>query len=195
MEEEKDPQNFYTRDLVDEKYKNNIGDYTYGNPKIFDWDEGAKLKIGKFCSIAEEVTIFLGGNHRIDWVTTYPFPALVERWLEAKDIKGHPGTKGDVIIGNDVWIGYKSTILSGVTIGDGAVIGACSVVAKNVPPYTKVAGNPAVPIGKRFDEKIVEELERIRWWDWDEKIIRENLKILCGGNLKRLIDLSKRLSR
>ena len=122
-----------------------IGDYSYfgGKPRILDWNNNAKLKIGKFCSIAENVKIFLNADHRIDWITTYP-PNLVCKDLSK--IKGHPTTKGDIIIGNDVWIGAGASILSGVKIGDGAVIGAHAIVTKDVEPYSVVAGNPAVKI-------------------------------------------------
>ncbi len=119
----------YTKDLLGKRYE--IGEHTYGKPRVISWKEGSTLKIGKYCSISRGVTIFLGSEHRIDWVSTYPFPYL---WEEGKSIKGHPATKGDVVIGNDVWIGYGVTILSGVCIEDGAVIGACSLVSQDVPP-------------------------------------------------------------
>jgi acetyltransferase-like isoleucine patch superfamily enzyme len=106
----------FTKDALPEKYKKYIGEFTYGVPQIFDWQEGARLIIGKFCSIADNVKIFLGGEHRTDWITTFPFSAkeFNDLFPEAKKIKGHPKTKGDVIIGNDVWIGYDAIILSGV---------------------------------------------------------------------------------
>ena len=180
-------ENFYTKDLLkDLGNLVEIGDYTYGKPQIMHWGEDAKLKIGKFCSIADRVTIFLGGNHRLDWITTYPFSALSQEWPEAKDIKGHPRTKGDVIIGNDVWIGFGATIMSGVTIGDGAVIGAMSVVAKNVEPYSIVGGNPIKEIKKRFSENEIEKLLEIKWWNWPLEKIKRNTKILCSNNLKEI---------
>ena len=181
---------FYTKDLLhDHKYKQyfEIGDYTYGNPTVHCWGEGAKLKIGKFCSIAPEVVIFLGGNHRIHWVTTYPFPVLKDEWLEAGHISGHPSTKGDIIIGNDVWIGYSATILSGVKIGDGAVIGTRSVVTKDVNPYAVVAGNPAIEKKKRFSDDVIEKLLEIRWWDWPIDQIKNNVEILCSDNIGELL--------
>lgn len=152
-----------------------IGDYTYGTPKVYPWSGGAKLKIGKFCSISNNVTIFTGGGHRYDWVSTYPFNVL---WKEASHIKGNPVSRGPVIIGNDVWIGYGATILDGVKIGDGAVIGTNALVTKDVPPYAIVGGNPAKIIKYRFDEKKIGELLEMKWWDWDERDIRENI-----GNL------------
>jgi virginiamycin A acetyltransferase len=145
-----------------------IGKFSYGNPKIIAWDKKNVLKIGNFCSIADGVIIVLGGEHRIDWVTTYPFNKNLK---DCCHFTGHPATKGDIIIGNDVWIGLNATILSGVTIGDGAVIGANSLVARDVEPYTIVAGNPARSIRKRFSQQTIDKLLRIKWWDWEiEKI-------------------------
>lgn len=160
-----------------------IGEWTYGSPKIL-FRGDANLIIGKFCSITEDTTIFLGGEHRIDWVTTYPFNIL---WKEAGSFYGHPHTKGDVIIGNDVWIGKSATILSGVIIGDGAVIGANSVVAKDVKPYEVVAGNPARHIKFRFNEKIINDLLHIAWWDWPKSHIQKALPLLLSANVEKFI--------
>ncbi|MCL5783751.1 MAG: CatB-related O-acetyltransferase [Patescibacteria group bacterium] len=171
--------NLYTKDLIPEKYRSNIGDYTYGNPQILEWGEGARLKIGKFCSIADQVVIFLGGNHRVDWVTTYPFNVL--DWPEAKGISGHPATKGNVVIGNDVWIGYGVTILSGITIGDGAIIGARTVVTHNVDPYSVVVGNPGRQVKKRFDDQIIQKLLEDPWWNWPLEKIKKNIRRLCSA--------------
>lgn len=164
-----------------------IGDYTYGMPKILSWGEGSRLKVGKFCSISAEVTVFLGGNHRLDWVTTYPFMEFVDEWPEARDIAGHPATKGDVVIGNDVWIGWGAMIMSGVTIGDGAAIGARAVVTQDVEPYSIVGGNPARLIRKRFDDETIRALLEISWWDWPLDRIRDNLKILMSDNVSGII--------
>ena len=118
-----------------------IGRGTYGVlPNVLDRDNGTTLRIGAFCSIAAEVQIFLGGTTGSIWATTFPFNNF---WPEARDIKGHPASRGDVTIGNDVWIGRGVMIMSGVTIGDGAVIGARAVVARDVPPYAIAVGNPA----------------------------------------------------
>lgn len=172
--------NFYTKDLLGgTKYI--IGDYTYGHPKVYDWDDGGNLIIGKFCSIADEVTILLGGNHRTDWISTYPFNALSSEWEVARGIKGHPWSKGDVVIGNDVWIGLGATILSGVSIGDGAVIAAKSVVVKDVPPYAIVAGNPAKVIKYRFNKRKIRKLLKVKWWDWSEDSVKNNIHTLCSG--------------
>jgi acetyltransferase-like isoleucine patch superfamily enzyme len=187
-------ENFYTKDLLEinnEKGVIDIGNYTYGKPRVLHWGENARLKVGNFCSIADEVVILLGGNHRTDWVTTYPFPAI-EDWPDASKIVGHPATKGDVVIGNDVWIGYGATILSGVTIGDGAVIGSRAVVAKNVSPYSIAAGNPAREIKKRFNDEVIEILLKLKWWNWSDKKIRDNLHILCSPNVEKLFKIMSR---
>jgi acetyltransferase-like isoleucine patch superfamily enzyme len=156
-----------------------IGDYTYGEPGIIDLGR-AKLTIGKFCAISAGVVIFMGAEHRTDWVSTYPFsdPSVPE-W-GALQIYGHPTTKGNVTIGNDVWIGSCVTILSGVTVGDGACIGTNAVVARNVLPYCIVAGNPAREIRYRFDAPTINALLAIKWWDWPIEKIRENIKVLMS---------------
>lgn len=161
------------------------GEGTFGVPTIHSWGEGTQLLIGKYCSIAKGVNIFLGGEHRTDWVTTYPFSAL---WPEAKHIPGHPKSKGNVIIGNDVWIGALSCILSGVQIGDGAVVGAGALVTKDVPPYAIVGGNPAKIIRYRFDEATIEALLQIRWWDWPKEEISQALPLLLSPDIAGFIE-------
>ncbi|MDH5358626.1 MAG: CatB-related O-acetyltransferase [Gammaproteobacteria bacterium] len=164
-----------------------IGRGTYGIPRVRARDDGATLKIGSYTSIATDVEILLGGEHRIDWVTTYPFNVLSE---EGKGINGHPKTKGDVVIGSDVWIGTGSTILSGVTIGDGAVIGAKSVVVKDVPSYSIFAGNPASLIKTRFSHEIIRQLMDIKWWNWSDDEIRAAIPFLLSDDIQRFIDFS-----
>ncbi|MBI5650216.1 MAG: CatB-related O-acetyltransferase [Chloroflexi bacterium] len=166
-----------------------IGRGTYGWLRVIDAGEGATLKIGAFCSIAKQVTILLGGEHHTEWISTYPFPAL---WRAARNIPGHPKTKGDVIIGNDVWIGQAATILSGVTIGDGAVIAAGALVAKNVAPYTIVGGNPARVIRQRFPDAVIAQLVKIKWWEWSDAEIEKDLPILMSPNVDALIQLAAR---
>jgi chloramphenicol O-acetyltransferase type B len=164
-----------------------IGKGTYAsNLQIGDWGEGSTLEIGNFCSIAGGVFIFLGGEHRSDWVTTYPFNVLCD---SATNIKGHPKSKGDVIIGSDVWIGGMSVILSGVKIGDGAVIGARSVVTKDVPPYAIVGGNPSRILRYRFNEKIIEKLLAIKWWDWDDLRIQKAIPFLLQDNIELFLKM------
>jgi acetyltransferase-like isoleucine patch superfamily enzyme len=161
-----------------------IGDWTYGTPTVLSWGEGATLKIGRFCSIANGVEIMLGGEHRSDWITTYPFNVLCE---QAHCFTGHPMSKGDVIIGNDVWIGNEASILSGVKIGDGAVIGAHSVVAKDIAPYSIVVGNPAKLHRLRFDEQVISELLRIAWWEWPFEKIEEAWPLLLSNRIDDFI--------
>lgn len=173
---------FFTTDFIDPKYRQNIGEFTYGNPRIIDWGEGAKLTIGKFCSIAGGTTILLGGHHRYDWMTTYPFPSRKDLWPEAKNITGQSFTKGNVTIGNDVLLGHECLIMSGVTIGDGAVVGTRAVVTKNVPPYAIVAGVPAKVLRFRFAKKTIIRLLKLKWWNWPEDKIRKNIPVLCSNN-------------
>jgi acetyltransferase-like isoleucine patch superfamily enzyme len=176
----------YTKDLMRhqiDEFGYEIGEYSYGLPNVLSWGEGKKLFVGKFVSFAGGITIFLGGNHRPDWVTTYPFSAINDTWPEAAGIEGHPQSKGDVIIKNDVWIGEGSVIMSGVTIGDGAVIAAHSVVTKNVPSYAIVGGNPARIIRYRFDVEIIKRLLKVSWWDWPESRIRSSISDLVSNDI------------
>jgi acetyltransferase-like isoleucine patch superfamily enzyme len=162
-----------------------VGRHTYGHEQITvrHWGEPAELTIGSFCSIADRIFVFLGGNHRSDWVTTYPFPEFADRWETARNIEGHPSTNGDVTIGSDVWIGSNATIMSGVTVGDGAVIAANSCVTRDVDPYAIVAGNPARLIRHRFSPSIVEQLLGIRWWGWSDERIAANMHLLCSDDM------------
>lgn len=173
---------FFTKDMFkDKKYK--IGEYTYGRPTVLFENEDSNLSIGKFCSIADGVTIFLGGNHRTDWITTYPFNALTLYFPEGKGITGHPATKGDVTIGNDVWIGNNVTIMSGVSIGDGAVVAAGSVVSKNIGNYEIWGGNPSRLLKMRFCDETIQKLQNLKWWDWEISIIKENIPLLCSDKI------------
>ncbi len=169
-----------------------IGEGTYGRPTIYFWDDQTKIKIGKYCSIATEVRIILGGEHRVDWVSTYPFMEFQDNWPTSKGFKGHPSSKGNVEIGNDVWIGHGATILSGVSIGDGAVIAAGSVVTKSVEPFSIVGGNPAKLIRVRFDNQTVNELLHIKWWDFDHEKVERILPLLLESpsnlNLRSIQD-------
>lgn len=169
------------------------GKYTYGigNIKIKQWGEGANLHTGSFCSIADNITIFLGGNHRTDWVTTYPFGHINTKPFNSYNGTGHPQTNGDVVIGNDVWIGSGVTIMSGVIIGDGAVIAANSHVVKNIEPYSIVGGNPAKEIKKRFSDDVIEQLLELKWWSLPDDKINELVPLLCSDNIQELINKLK----
>lgn len=168
-----------------------IGKHSYGDLKVRDWGEGARLEIGSFCSFASGVKILLGGEHRADWVTTFPFPAT---WVEAADIPGHPYSKGDVTIGNDVWIGTEAIILSGVQIGDGAVIGARSVISQNVPPYAIVAGSPARLIRYRFEPELIERLIAVKWWNLSDESIRPLLPLLLSNNIEAFLTATEEVT-
>lgn len=161
-----------------------IGAGTYGRPDIRFYGEGSTLKIGNYCSIAGDVTILLGGEHHLDWVSSYPFSVYAEG---AQDLPGYPLTKGDVVIGSDVWIGYGALILSGVKIGDGAVIAARSLVNKNVEPYSIVGGVPAKHLRYRFPEETIKKLLEIQWWNWSEEKIRAARHLLQSPNIEEFI--------
>ena len=180
-----------------------IGDYTYynceNNPESFEKDcvlyhyeeFGDKLIIGKFCSIGENVRFIMNAaNHNLSAITTYPFTAIMqeESGINKEHLAELPN-KGDTIVGNDVWIGRNVTIMPGVHIGDGAVIGANSVVAKNVQPYTIVAGNPIKEIRKRFSNDEINILLEIEWWNWDIDKIINNLDIILGNDVSKLKEL------
>lgn len=163
-----------------------IGNFSYGLPQVISVCP-AKLKVGKFCSFAEGVVILLAsdGGHRPDWVTTYPFIQLFE---DFQTFSFPPIEKSDVVIGNDVWIGLNALILSGVNIGDGAVVGANSVVTKDVLPYSIVAGNPAKLIKMRFDQATIDKLLKIKWWNWDLNRIKCNMPLLLSSNIAEFVD-------
>ena len=159
------------------------GDFTYGIPEIKSWNEETHLYIGKFCSFAEGVKIVLGGNHRTDWVTTYPFNAFL---LSYSNITGHPQSNGDIIIGNDVWIGSDAKILSGVRIGDGAVIAANALATADVAPYSIVGGIPAKHLMFRFPEDIIEKLLEMQWWDWPDEALVMAIPLLQSERFDEL---------
>lgn len=170
-----------------------VGRYTYGfeNISVGQAGEGAALNIGQFCSIAKNVRVLLGANHRTDWITTYPFGHIFVEEFGGENIEGHPCTKGDVEIGNDVWIGEGVTILSGVKISDGSVLAANATVTKDVLPYEIVGGNPAIVLKKRFDNALIDLLLKLSWWDLKLAQIREISEVLCSepteNSLKELI--------
>lgn len=175
-----------------------IGDYTYyddfenienfeKNVKYhFDFNED-KLIIGKFCMIASNVTFIMNGaNHLTNAITSYPFDIFGNGWENAMEGKTYP-QKGDIVIGNDVWIGYNATIMAGVKIGDGAIIATNSTVTKNVAPYSIVGGNPAIEIRKRFSNDDIIKLLEMQWWNWNIDKITRNIQNLTGNNIDSLI--------
>ena len=195
-----DRETVYLKNVIDNP-NIQIGDYTIYNDFVHDPREFRKnnvlyhypinkdrLIIGKFCSIACSAKfLFNSGNHKMASLSTYTFPLFFEEWdLEKENVAQAWDQKGDIIIGNDVWIGYEAVILSGVTIGDGAVIGCRAVVTKDIPPYTIVGGVPAKPIRKRFDEETIKELQKIKWWDWTEEKIAGKIPAIQAGDLEEL---------
>ena len=178
-----------------------VGDYTMYNdfvndPTLFEKNNVLyhypinhdKLIIGKFCSIACGAKfLFNSANHTLSSLSTYPFPLFFEEWnLEKKNVAQSWDNKGDIIIGNDVWIGYEAVILAGVSIGDGAIIGARAVVTKDVPPYTIVGGVPAKSIKKRFSDETISSLLSIQWWNWSKEKISKNIKAIQAGKIDEL---------
>lgn len=178
-----------------------VGDFTMYNdfvnePALFEKNNVLyhypinhdKLQIGKFCSIACGAKfLFNSANHTLSSLSTYPFPLFFEEWgLEKKDVTRAWDNKGDIVIGNDVWIGYEAVILAGVTVGDGAIIGTRAVVTQDVPPYTIVGGVPAKLIRRRFPEETISALLEIQWWNWSEEKIAGNIDAIQNGNIEQL---------
>lgn len=181
-----------------------VGDYTIYNdfvsdPLIFEQNNvlyhypinHERLIIGKFCSIACGAKfLFNCANHTLKSLSTYTFPLFYKDWdLEKSDVATAWDNKGDIVIGNDVWIGYEAVIMAGVHIGNGAIIAARAVVTKDVPPYTIVGGVPARPIRKRFDEEVIQELETLQWWNWSAEKIRRCLAYIGNGDVNGLLQM------
>lgn len=179
-----------------------VGDYTIYNDFVNDPVQFEKnnvlyhypinqdrLIIGKFCSIACGAKfLFNSANHTLKFLSSYTFPLFFEEWgLDKKNVASAWDNKGDIIIGNDVWIGYEAVIMAGVHIGDGAVIAARAVVTKDVPPYTIVGGTPARKIRMRFEEETIARLQQIQWWNWPVEKIRQSLPYIMEGTVDRLI--------
>jgi len=178
-----------------------IGDYTMyhdfvNDPVLFEKNNVLyhysinhdRLIVGKFCSIACGAKfLFNSANHRMSSLSTYPFPLFFEEWeLDRTQVAQSWDNKGDIVVGNDVWIGYEAVILAGVTIGDGAIIGARAVVTKDVPPYTIVGGVPAKPIRKRFSNETISRLLELKWWDWPREVIAKQIGAIQAGRIELL---------
>jgi len=168
------------------RYK--IGSNCYGVPHVKHPHPDAILTIGNYCSIAKNVEIFLGGNHRIDWVSSYPFPVFFD---QAKHIRDFVTSQGNVDIGSDVWLCQNATILSGITIGHGAVIANGAMVTKDVAPYEIVGGNPAKHIRWRFDEPTREALLTSAWWNWPEDEVLSVVDLLCSDDISSFLEYAK----
>jgi len=178
-----------------------VGDFTmyndfYNDPKDFQknnvlyhypYVNNDKLIIGRFCSIACNAKfIFNSANHTLKSLSTYPFPIFLEEWDSTMEITEAWDNKGDIVVGNDVWIGYEAIIMSGVHIGDGAIIGTRALVTKDVPPYAIVGGVPAKVIRKRFEDSVIDDLLKIKWWDWSIEKISEKLSDIRNGKIEAL---------
>jgi virginiamycin A acetyltransferase len=179
-----------------------VGDYTYyddpDGPENFEKNVlyhfpfiGDKLKIGKFCAIAKGVKFIMNGaNHKMSGFTTYPFYIFGQGWEKSLPTAGELPYKGDTVIGNDVWLGYESTIMAGVTIGHGAIIASKSVVTNDVPAYSIVGGNPAKFLKYRFEQDVIDKLLEIAWWNWDAEKITSNLNAIVNNELDALSQAS-----
>ncbi len=175
-----------------------VGDYTYYDDfeDVYNFEKnvkyhfdftGDKLIIGKFCMIASGVSFIMNGaNHLTEAISSYPFAIFGNGWERAMDGKAYP-SKGDTVVGNDVWIGHQATIMAGVNIGDGAIIAAHSLVTKDVSPYSIVGGNPAKEIRKRFNDTQIKKLLEVQWWNWDIEKITKNVHNLTDNNLDFLM--------
>ncbi|MBW7571904.1 CatB-related O-acetyltransferase [Caproiciproducens faecalis] len=200
-----DNQTIYLKNVITDP-SIEIGDYTIYNDFVNDPRDFQKnnvlyhypinhdrLIIGKFCSIACSARfLFTSANHTMRSLATYTFPVFFEEWgLDVKNIMDAWDNKGDIVIGSDVWVGYEAVILPGVTIGDGAIIGARAVVTKDVQPYTIVGGVPAKPLRKRFSDDTIASLECLRWWDWPEEKIKQSLTAIQSGSIRFLEEIGR----
>lgn len=197
-----DPQTIYLKNAIT-RGSISVGDYTMYNDTVHDPRDFEKnnvlyhypvnrdrLIIGRFCSIACGAKfLFTSANHAMRSLSTYPFPIFFEEWgLDRTRVADAWDNKGDIVVGSDVWIGYEAVVLSGVTIGDGAIIGARAVVTRDVPPYAIVGGVPSRLIRKRFDDKTVETLLHLKWWDWPSEKIARHIAAIQNGRLDELTE-------
>jgi len=195
-----DSQTIYLRNAVQDP-NIEIGEFTIYNdfvhdPKDFQKNNvlyhypinGDRLVIGKFCSIACGAKFLMtSANHALSSLSTYTFPIFYEEWDHGMAVTEAWDRRGDIVVGNDVWIGYEAVILSGVTIGDGAIIGTRAVVTKDVPPYTIAGGVPARPIRRRFPDNTIDALLSLKWWDWPVEKLSANLRLIQSGDLEGLL--------
>lgn len=166
------------------------GTYFDRNVNIISWSDDYKIILGKYNSIGRDCNFFLHANHRPDWVTTSSqlWGPVTPEIAQLHMSMGHPSCKGDIIVENDVWIGAKSTIMSGVKIQNGSIVGANSVVTKDVPPYSIVVGNPAKVVKYRFTDKQIESLLKIKWWEWTEDRIKTEAVLMWSNKIDEFID-------
>ena len=181
--------NYFLKDNLKKEIESNlveVGRWSYGKPNILRWDWKSKLIIGNFCSLGPDIDFYIGGNHRLDWISTSPLPApqFDSVFKKAKNIKNFNKSNGDIIIGHDVWIGGRTTILSGVKIGTGAVIAAGSVVVNDVGPYSISGGNPNKEIRKRFNEDVIKKLLESEWWNLTDDDINYLSEHLLSNNFE-----------
>jgi len=183
-----------------------VGDFTYydspSHPERFQDDnvlhhyetQGDRLVIGKFCALAHGVTFVMNGaNHRMDGISTFPFPIFGHKWAEYTDLLSDLPSRGDTRIGNDVWLGMDALVMPGVSIGDGAIIAARAVVSADVPPYTVVAGNPARVVRERFAHEDAQRLLKAAWWDWPVDTISAHIRTLMSGDIEAIESIRARL--
>lgn len=180
-----------------------IGDYTYyddpDDSENFERNVlyhfpfiGDRLIIGKFCALARGVKFIMNGaNHKLSGISTYPFQIFGNGWEKVMPEMGELPYKGDTVIGNDVWIGFEALIMPGVTIGNGAIVSAQSVVTRDVPAYTVVGGNPAKPIKQRFPSETIATLESLAWWDWPIEKITRHLTVIVSGDVAALQEIGE----
>lgn len=181
--------NYFLKDNLKKEIESDlveVGRWSYGKPNILRWDWKSKLIIGNFCSLGPDIDFYIGGNHRLDWISTSPLPApqFDSVFEKAKNIKNFNKSNGDIIIGHDVWIGGRTTILSGVKIGTGAVIAAGSVVVNDVGPYSISGGNPNKEIRKRFNEDVIKKLLESEWWNLTDDDINYLSEHLLSNNFE-----------
>ena len=194
FKKQKKYKNYFLKDNLKKEIDTNlaeVGKWSYGNPDIYRWDWKSKIIIGNFCSLGPDINFYVGGDHRADWISTSPLPATQfnETFKKAKSVKNFAKSKGDIVIGHDVWIGGRSTILSGVTIGTGAIIAAGSLVVNDVEPYTISGGNPNRVIKKRFEDSTIKRILDTEWWLLEDSKIDSISKYLLSNDTENFFSL------